>query len=363
MNILIAGNYGASNIGDEMILAGLLTSLRSTFLGAKLTVLSANPKETAKTHSVNSLPLFPAGVRSHLRAIFDKRNKKALKEADYFFLGGGGLFNDLSKRANYIWFQQANQAIKQNIPLVMIGQSVGPIKNDNTCKTLKETFSKAQLIAVRDHSSLKFLNSIGITQQVHVIPDFAFRIPAKSKPSAAKNILVSLRQNHKITPQKLQAIADFLNSLKSEEYKVNIVEFQHQGHENDSEISKKLLSKLKITATHLTPPKSLEELEEIYNNSSFVLGMRLHSVINAIRMNKPFLAISYASKVDDFLQSAGFTNSVSLENCTADLLETTFRKISSQNLQEKEEQYNSQTKDIFENFEATILSKLSKKQN
>jgi len=66
MKIVIAGNYGANNLGDEMILEGLLKLLNDVVPDAKITVLSSEPKDTKKRHKVKSLNLFPAGFRSYL---------------------------------------------------------------------------------------------------------------------------------------------------------------------------------------------------------------------------------------------------------------------------------------------------------
>ena len=49
--VLIAGYYGAGNTGDEAILSGMISSLKSE--GIKdITVLSRNPEETRVLHGV-----------------------------------------------------------------------------------------------------------------------------------------------------------------------------------------------------------------------------------------------------------------------------------------------------------------------
>ena len=59
--ITICGNYGATNIGDEMILRGIVSTIRSIKQDAEITVLSHNPEETSKRYEVNSCYFLPFG--------------------------------------------------------------------------------------------------------------------------------------------------------------------------------------------------------------------------------------------------------------------------------------------------------------
>ncbi|MBD3360226.1 polysaccharide pyruvyl transferase CsaB, partial [Candidatus Peregrinibacteria bacterium] len=54
MKIVIAGNYGAGNLGDEMILEGMIKIIKSSSPDSEITALSASPEETSKKHNINS---------------------------------------------------------------------------------------------------------------------------------------------------------------------------------------------------------------------------------------------------------------------------------------------------------------------
>ena len=164
MKIVIAGNYGAKNLGDEMILEGLLKLIRSIQPDSKITVLSADPKDTKKRHKVKSLNLFPSGIRSFFRNLFDfkRKNIKAIKECDVFILGGGGLFGSLTFMANFIWGIQAKMAYKYSKPVIMYGQSIGELKGKIRKRIVKKLFKKSSLIVLRDHESKKRLLKLKI---------------------------------------------------------------------------------------------------------------------------------------------------------------------------------------------------------
>ena len=52
MKLLLSGYYGFGNIGDEAILAGILTSLKDRH---EITVLSNDPRSTSYLHKVKAV--------------------------------------------------------------------------------------------------------------------------------------------------------------------------------------------------------------------------------------------------------------------------------------------------------------------
>ncbi|MBI4234745.1 polysaccharide pyruvyl transferase family protein [Candidatus Peregrinibacteria bacterium] len=327
VKIVIAGNYGAKNLGDELILSGLLQSVENAVgKNCKITVLSANPLQTSKLHHVDSVRQFPAGIRSFFRK--SKETEKAVRECDFFILGGGGLFLSLSFYANFIWAIQAYHAYKLGKKVLMCGQSIGKTGNPILKFMIKRLFNKATLITVRDSGSRENLKNLGITKKIHMAPDFAFQNlepipgarPAKrghSSSSPPPYALVALRQMPSLKKSFYKHIADFLIYLRDKEnLAVKLVNFQ-TGHEADSIIHQKVLS-------HIKDQKSIElipdisdpsELFPLFSNAKFALCMRLHSVITAIKCETPFTAINYAVKVTATLKDLKLVkNSLNLAN-------------------------------------------------
>jgi polysaccharide pyruvyl transferase WcaK-like protein len=137
--LLICGSYGAKNIGDELILLGI----KKLFEGNDIKVLS-------ESNEKNHFPKFPAGINSLFNFLKNRNNLKALKDCDYFILGGGNLFGGPSKRANYIWAIQALFAIAYKKPIIMFCQSIGDNHDYIIKKIIKYIFSKAYKIYLRD---------------------------------------------------------------------------------------------------------------------------------------------------------------------------------------------------------------------
>ena len=307
MKIVIAGNYGAKNIGDEMILQGILKMLESVTPNAEITVLSGNPQETSRKFNVKSEKKVPSGIKSLLVSIFDfkSKTKKSIKECDFFILGGGGLFNNLTFKANIIWGIQALAAYYYKKPVIMYGQSIGKLSSRFTQYLVKKVFQKASFITVRDNDSQKRLKKLGLKKKIHVIPDMAFRKKEKdvSKKKNSKSIIVALRQMQNLSNDFQKAIVDFTNWLiKEKKWTVDFVNFQ-EGSESDQIIHKKIIASI----TDKSKTKITNDRQEI-KKADLVLGMRLHSLISAIKAETPFIAISYAPKVKSLLKTANLNH-------------------------------------------------------
>ena len=298
MKIVITGNYGAGNIGDEMILEGLMNAIKNSTKDAKVTVLKGDEK-------------FPSGLRSLMKSLFksERKTKKLVKECDCFILGGGGLFGSLTLKANIIWGVQALMAYFYEKPVIMYGQSIGELKGRFRKWLVKLIFQKAKLITVRDQESKHRLKLIGITQKIHVIPDLAFNIPYKPHKQSRKSIILALRQQSSIKKKFITEIAKYLNWIIEEKnFEVNIINFQEPPSKDADEIlHEKVLEKVKKKSkVKIIPtPEKTEQLLDVISSSSLLLGMRLHSIISAIKAETPFLALSYAPKVKDMLDYAG----------------------------------------------------------
>jgi polysaccharide pyruvyl transferase CsaB len=298
MKIVITGNYGAGNIGDEMILEGLINAINNCNKEAKIVVLKNDDK-------------FPSGLRSLVKSFFksEKKAKKLVKECDYFILGGGGLFGSLTLKANIIWGVQALMAYYYKKPVIMYGQSVGELKGSFRKWLVKHIFQKAKLITVRDQESKNRLKLLGITKKIHVIPDLAFNIPYKPKENAKKTIILALRQRANTKKKFITLTAKYLDWLIEEKgFEVNIINFQEPPSKDADELlHEKVISEMKKKSeTRVVPnPENTEDLLNVIGKSTLLVGMRLHSIISAIKAETPFLALSYAPKVKDMLNYAG----------------------------------------------------------
>ncbi|MBD3360668.1 hypothetical protein GF366_02590, partial [Candidatus Peregrinibacteria bacterium] len=302
----------------------------------------------------------PSGIRSFIKHKNDKKTKYEEKNCDFFILGGGGLFGSLTFRANFIWAIQAFMAYRYEKPVLMYGQSIGIIKGFIRKFIIKKLFQKAELIAVRDEDSKKRLFKMGIKKEIHVIPDPAFRKTINIKDqSRNKEIVISLRQIDKIDKKFKREIINFLNKIVLDEnYILKFIDFQ-KGLDGDhvlhEEIIKKLNNKEKIQYINQ------KNIEETFAKAEMVIGMRLHSIITAVKTITPFIAIDYAPKVEAFLKYTGFYEySLKMEETGAKNMEKLFLKIKKEKktIKNKIQAFNNKALKKHKQMEQTILSNI-----
>jgi polysaccharide pyruvyl transferase WcaK-like protein len=126
------------------------------------------------------------------------------------------------------------------------------------------------------------------------MPDAAFRTQiAKSPEERKKKVVFVLRESKNLTKSVLEELRKFEEWILNEKkYEVEFVAF-HKSDENLHE----------NTIVPETPEKALR----LFAEAKFVVGMPLHSVIGAIKIQTPFLALEYAKKLEAFLKFAGLS--------------------------------------------------------
>jgi len=316
MKITLCGNYGDGNFGDELILEGLIRTLKDFNTKMEITVLSANPQETIEKfakYDVKALNKFPAGIRSFFKGLFNgnfKKTYKEVKSSDFFILGGGGLFDESRKASNLIWGIQAWFAYRLKRKVIMYGQNLGGIKSKLALKYVKRFFRKAEFIAVRDEDSKNFLRKFIKGKKIMVMPDLVFKIPVKPNTQNAQNdeksktttantantAVLALRKI-KERPQDFdQNIKNFTKLLKQQNYSVKALNF----HRKDAKYQQE------FTENHLDYSDK-DAMLESYSKAKIILGMRLHSILLAIRTRTPFIALNYNPKVQNILETLGLS--------------------------------------------------------
>jgi polysaccharide pyruvyl transferase WcaK-like protein len=193
MKIVLAGDYGTSNLGDQ----GMLAVLRERLIergDADITVLSRHPSQAyERLYRVRTLHDFrhsdPASrgrwfhgfnrgdSREHLVAMAD-----AIREADMLVLGGGRLFHDYGSGfmngdlAAYA--QLVTLAHVLDTPVMLFAMTVVSEASEDAREYLRYIADGADLVTVREISSRANLVELGVERaRVHVLPDPTLGLP------------------------------------------------------------------------------------------------------------------------------------------------------------------------------------------
>jgi polysaccharide pyruvyl transferase CsaB len=313
-NIVICGNYGATNLGDEAILDGLCNIVKAFHKDSNIIVLAINSKNVESDHKFKSNLLFPAGIRSFIRNIFNgeiKKTIKTIRECDLFILGGGGLFTDEKFRAVIIWAIQALIAVYFRKPLLCLGQSVGPLRTAAGRFVTRKVFEKSKLTIVRDDYSRKILTELGIKKVVSLADcAFTLSVPQSSEENEEPFIVLSVRPWFSEDNKRSKILSRFIEYVY-DVYKLRTVLVPFQiVRDNDH----KLLSEIydgvenKKCAEIFDYKTDYRKVLELIAKAKAVVGMRLHSLIFSSIASRPFVAISYSAKVTEFVKQMHMGN-------------------------------------------------------
>ena len=307
MKVVISGYYGFGNTGDEAILESLINGLKKGDPEIDITVLSADTVKTSADHRIPSI-----GRHDLLKII------KALKGANAFISGGGGLLQDSTGPFSVIYYLSLFLLAKLlGCKCAFLGQGFGPVKNPFNKFLSALILNTADVITVRDDLSLEEMLSIGIRKPPLLLAaDLAFLL---EKPQIAtleelirgegfsfsgkKMIGVSVRKPVHAAKGFYDRMAQFLDRVSTQQdCEILLIPFEPVG---DAEESLKVLKLMKTRGRLLTgiyPPKTLLQ---IISKMDCFIGMRLHSLVFAAVNHVPLMGISYDPKVSSLLKSLG----------------------------------------------------------
>ncbi len=333
--LIICGNYGATNLGDEAILDGILALVQNVQPQADITVLSANPADTRALHDIKSESLLPAGPRSFARGVFGggiMKTFKVLQQADAVLLGGGGLFSDEKPMAVLIWSLQAGFAALLGKPLFCLGQSVGPLRTFFGRSMTKRVFSRARAVTVRDTNSQQVLHDLNLpSPEVLADPAFAVHVTEPLDSKREDFVVFSLRPWQKSYNETVyKSFAHLIDWLWQKHGLKSVLVPFSQGRENDSQFMNNIFVhvKNKNSAQIYEYSGDYRKVIELIDRCKAVIGMRLHSLIFSVMTQTPFMALSYTDKVASMAKDLEMDDYLlQWSNLTLDELKTGFKRL------------------------------------
>ena len=305
--VVISGYYGFGNLGDEAILGVLLEELRSLGsrgdLGIEPVVLSAAPRETARLYGVKAVD------RSNPREV-----RRAIRAADAFLSGGGGLLQDETSRRSALYYLGLIAYALRHCPVYLVGQGLGPLRSRLVTRWARSLLPRAAFATVRDEPSAKLLRGWGLPEErLARGSDLALLLaprggdcagpPAPADADAADPeggrpyVLIALRGT---PPEGLAEGLVHQLAYVQRELGLRPVFFAlHPPEDREG---------MEALAARLTPRPpvlraegaSVAEALCVFRRARAVVGMRLHALIFALLGEVPFLAVGGPTKLETF---------------------------------------------------------------
>ena len=302
----IVGSYGGLNLGDEAILASMLSALRSRLPAARFSVFTRGVEHTLAHHDVDEV--VPA------RDITREEAAAQLRGMDLLLLGGGGLLYDSEAR---LYLRLMRLAQTMDIPTMAYAVGAGPLSYEEDRRMIRSTLPRMAAVTVRDRASKQLLESCDVRSPIEVTADPALLLDplpiartellASGIPMGRPLVGMSVREPGHAAPDlngdAYQAVlahaADFICSR----FDAEVVFIPMEAC--DLRLSHAVIGRMtRADRAHVLkgdhePRRLLGLMAEL----DMVVAMRLHVLIFSVVAGTPVVALPYAPKVTDFAEA------------------------------------------------------------
>lgn len=250
-----------------------------------------------------------------------KETINEIKSADSIFVKGGGFIHSYGSITDifFIYYLTYHIRLAESFgkKVIMLPNSIGPLKNKIARKIAFKVLKNCSLITVRETISKQYLDSFSINSEL--FPDLGFFLePSQADmtnylikhniPLNKKKVIITLRPYRfqgfhnptKLFDNYINGVNQLVRFLTHNNYHVTFMAHTlgPSSHENDSLAIKEVLVRLDDkTMQSVTFIEDInltcKEVEKIYSYYDYMIGTRFHSVIFALNVNVPSIAIAY----------------------------------------------------------------------
>jgi polysaccharide pyruvyl transferase CsaB len=309
--LVLAGYFGAGNIGDEAILSAQIASLKPYF---DLLVLSLNPESTANTHKVDCIKLPSLRKPREIGQFF-----RAVARCDALIVGGGGfLANRLQTFSIYYWLLLMFLAKSLRKKLILFSVGCGPFRDGIHSVLIRSVLNKADIILLRDSISEYLVKQVvRVSTPTRVTGDVAFLLEQEFHPDKSLTELIKNSQ----TPRILFVLCPRFHMRKlwkGYKYKkkyhdyatsmgqlVDFVIEEMNGtpiflpfYPGDVPFYRDILKRTRHEkrVIFLNYTQNMNAILSLFREADIVIGARYHSIIFSIIAGTPILPIIYHHK-------------------------------------------------------------------
>ena len=275
MNCLLIGNYGAGNLGDELLKEYFLRA----FPQIQWTVLSASP-------SGGDLPRLPFGLRSVLTTRW-WRTLTALSSCNAVVFGGGSLFTDSeSVRACLLWWWHARVARFFGKPVLLAFQGIGPFRTRGGEWCARDVLRHAAFVSTRDAESAA---RVRVGDGVRVVESFdpvvlLFSQAPRSHQTDALGLIPRANSGAEFFAKAQEA-------MRSHPGAVRVIALQPEEERGVCDA----LVRMSAERATVHPVRSAQELLAALAPCSAVIAERYHGALAAIALGIPVTIVAQAA--------------------------------------------------------------------
>lgn len=275
MRVVLIGNYGVGNFGDE----ALRMSFQSSFPEVTWQVVSHRPHGT-------DLPRLPLGLRSLVTTPW-RKTVGAIWRADAVVFGGGTLFTDVeSLRACFLWGFHAFVAWVFRRPFLLGAQGVGPFRTKMGEWIARWIITHAAFVSVRDRASFERVRRWRGKRVVVQTFDPVFLAFLKEKVSHdTKNVFIVIpRQNSADSFRTALRSSSALSAART-----RLLLFQPEVEQGIAAEVRSMLPEIDVRQV-----RTVEDVMQALADASGCLSERFHGALAAIAADVPLTVVPQA---------------------------------------------------------------------
>jgi polysaccharide pyruvyl transferase WcaK-like protein len=325
--VILAGFYGAGNLGDELILTSVSHALQEADPAVQVQVAAENATLVEAAHGL------PAFHRQNLdAAAYEVHTAAAV------VVGGGGLWHDYTfDRAggvlglfNGATVSMAGFGILPMMgrvlgrPYHVVGMGVGPLTDEDARATVRFLAGQTSSLYVRDPESAELLRSLPVDpDRITTGPDVVHAVPlpateagnlpgvvAEAKAAGRPVIGVNLRPwAHEDMDQVVEIVAGALtDAVPADGPDPLYVSVPMQaGPSFDIGTIAQVFARLPEGSETWAPhgPLDFDTLVALYGAMDLLVSMRLHAALVAHRCGVPVVGLGYDTKVSRHFEEVG----------------------------------------------------------
>jgi polysaccharide pyruvyl transferase CsaB len=291
--VLIAGGYGCGNAGDEAILSVLLGE--PALATREVTVVSSDPRDTARVHGVHAVAARPAPLLG------------AIGACDTLVVGGGGIFSAYMGRRSMLlpFITLAARAATKRVLFRALGvyRSTPPAVG----RLLAVSMDRAAFASVRDAPSAAALRRFGMKRSPMLEPDPALRLqPAAHTcdiPLHAVGFALRRVRNEAQQPRLDAVYAEAIAAVEDSGRVPILIPFcSHptQAVEQDEAYLAELRSRSGARSCLLLDRLPPADLLSVVASLDALVAMRFHAILFGHIAGTPTLAVPYDDKCSAF---------------------------------------------------------------
>lgn len=313
-HVVLSGFYGASNVGDELILRSISERIEAADAAAQVWVAAENPEQVERNHGLQAFP----------RKVLP-RALHAARTASAVVLGGGGLWHDYTfERAggllSLFHAPQISIAGFGALPLMgrmfdapfhVVGMGIGPLSDPDAKRMVRFLAGHAESIMVRDAESAAHAAEVcPFPERVRQAPDvvYGLQLPQIPEPDEVAALrargyrIVGLNLRpwaHTDEDALVECIATALIDASTQQPIALIGIPMQAGERVDPLMLGRVAARVgdAVPTLVLKAPLSTDALIGVLASLDVLVSMRLHACLLAHRLGRPVVGIAYDPKV------------------------------------------------------------------